>query len=85
MLAGESLLLRLAASGDAAHLGETSLSAAVSPAMSMMPHPASTRAAENAFSGGGWAATDFVQVEREMDERPTIMMCEVDDANQTNI
>ena len=53
MLAGESLLLRLAASGDAAHLGETSLSAAVSPAMSMMPHPASTRAAENAFSGGG--------------------------------
>ena len=30
---------------------------------------------------GGVAATDFVQVEREVNQRPTIMMCEVDDAN----
>ncbi|KAK9827014.1 hypothetical protein WJX74_003601 [Apatococcus lobatus] len=39
-----------------------------------------TRAAETALSGGV-AATDFVQVEREVNQRPTIMMCEVDDAN----
>ena len=64
--------------GEAEQFGETTPPPAVSPAKSIL-HPAFTRAAETVLSGGV-AATDFVQVEKDINERPSLQMCEVDDS-----